>query len=90
MPTFGYKIHISATPYNFNEILNIVIPYLENNKLSYKYIYEKDDILQNFSIKTSMSSSGKLITIYPKDQLSFQKILSELYDRIPKQQMGYM
>ena len=84
MPTFGYKIHISATPYNFNEILNIVIPYLENNKLSYKYIYEKDDILQNFSIKTSMSSSGKLITIYPKDQLSFQKILSELYDRIPK------
>ncbi|WP_455906963.1 class III lanthionine synthetase LanKC N-terminal domain-containing protein, partial [Streptococcus equi] len=38
LPLAGFKIHISATPYNFKEILDIVLPYLDKKHLNYKYI----------------------------------------------------
>lgn len=33
LPLTGFKIHISATPYNFKEILKLVLPYLNEKSL---------------------------------------------------------
>lgn len=88
LPLVGFKIHISATPYNFKDILEAVLPYLDEKQLNYKYISRREDILKNFSIFEKISNSGKLITIYPENTQQFKEILNDLYHIIPNVTAG--
>lgn len=88
LPLAGFKIHISATPYNFKEILDIVLPYLDKKHLNYKYISKQENILKNFSIFEETTSSGKLVTVYPTTTLQFKEILADLYKIIPNSADG--
>lgn len=83
LPIAGFKIHVSATPYNFKNILDIVLPYLDKSEINYKYISKKENILKNFSVFEKAPSSGKLITIYPDNISQFKEILKTLYKIIP-------
>ncbi|RCW17156.1 kinase [Streptococcus gallolyticus] len=88
LPLVGFKIHISATPYNFKAILRVVLPYLNKKHLNYKYISKQEDILKNFSIFEETTNSGKLITIYPENTQQFKEILNDLYKIIPNSTDG--
>ena len=88
LPLVGFKIHISATPYNFKAILEAILPYLDKKHLNYKYISRQEDILKNFSIFEEITNSGKLITIYPENTQQFKDILNDLYKIIPNSTAG--
>ncbi|MGV3011402.1 class III lanthionine synthetase LanKC N-terminal domain-containing protein [Streptococcus thoraltensis] len=88
LPLTGFKIHISATPYNFKEILKLVLPYLNEKSLNYKYISKPECILKDFSTFEEATNSGKLITIYPENTRQFKEILNDLYKIIPNSTDG--
>lgn len=84
LPEFGYKIHISATIENYKTILDLALPFLDDLKVVYKYIYSEKDILFNFSKNEDAAESGKLITIYPQNTEDCKILLSKIYDYLPK------
>lgn len=88
LPEFGFKIHISGTSKNYRYIFSLVIPYLKKSELSFKYLKNDSEILNNLSDLESPGESGKLITIYPKDRTHCIKILDELYDIVPQSMEG--
>ncbi|MGT2755888.1 hypothetical protein [Streptococcus ovuberis] len=83
LPYFGYKIHISATLTNYRELYGMVRPFLEDNRIAYKYIKKHEDIIHNFSVEETAAESGKYFTIYPKTHQDFLTLLEQLYDLIP-------
>lgn len=84
LPDFGFKIHISSTIHNYEQIKNLLIPFLDEKKISYKYINKTKDIYFNYSNKESPAESGKLFTIYPKDRDHFKDLIEEIYTYLPK------
>ncbi|MFF2176734.1 class III lanthionine synthetase LanKC [Lysinibacillus sp. NPDC058147] len=87
MPKQGWKIHISTELDCAQKTLNIVVPYLIDNKISFKYVPNKKELLSKNSKYGDRSSSGKFITIYPNDTNQFLKILPEvenLISELPK------
>lgn len=74
----GFKIHISANLDNYEKILNTIYRFCRENKLTFKYISNKNELINNFSGNTTLWSSGKFITIYPQ-QKCFKSIIEKLY-----------
>lgn len=79
LPHQGFKIHVSCTEQNFQNILNMVYQFCIQHKVTFKYISNYRNLLTNLSGKSSIWSSGKSITIYPKDVHTFKKIIAKLY-----------
>lgn len=88
LPSFGFKIHVSATIENYQEIFDLVSSYLEDRKISWKYLKTPEAIEYNFSDQESSAESGKFITIYPQNIEHLKEILEELYSLIPSDQKG--
>lgn len=84
LPNFGFKIHISATWKNYQKIKKQLIPILEREKVSYKYLKNDEEVWFNFSSQESMAESGKFFTIYPENQGHFLHILDLLYKELDK------
>jgi len=79
IPHQGFKIHVSCTINNFNEILFIVYDFCKKNKIAFKYMSNLDVLKYFLSSKAPRESSGKFITIYPKNDNEFKNILEDLY-----------
>ena len=73
LPHQGFKIHVSCTEQNFQNILNMVYQFCIQHKVTFKYISNYRNLLTNLSGKSSIWSSGKFITIYPKDVHTFKR-----------------
>lgn len=84
---FGFKIHISATFENYHQILESVTPFLDKEKITYKFIGSESDIFYNFSVFEDAAESGKLITIYPQPN-QFREVIENLYQILPKEAEG--
>jgi serine/threonine protein kinase len=74
----GFKIHISATIKNYEQILDIIFNFCKKNNITFKYIANKYELEKNFSGLCSFWSTGKFITIYPQPG-DFRSIVSKLY-----------
>ena len=88
LPKLGFKIHISGTIENYRTIYESVIPYLIFRDVAFKYIEAKESIVYNLSEEESSAESGKLITIYPKNNKHCKQLLEELYKLIPSECKG--
>lgn len=81
LPIQGWKIHIGATLNNAKEILNIASDLLLRKRVAFKFLLD-DNILILFNSKGfSRGSSGKFITVYPKNEKEFINILEDLHRR---------
>ncbi|MFL8951690.1 class III lanthionine synthetase LanKC N-terminal domain-containing protein [Helcococcus kunzii] len=76
--TAGWKIHISSTKENYMEVLYKSIKYLINNRIDFKFISSENGYLYINSKQISTVSSGKFITIYPREH-EFLKVIEDLY-----------
>ncbi|MGT2926653.1 class III lanthionine synthetase LanKC N-terminal domain-containing protein [Streptococcus cuniculipharyngis] len=88
LPTFGFKIHLSATINNYQSLFSLVYPYLISEGITFKYLNSLCAIEENFSEKESPAESGKYITIYPQNREHCQQIIGELYNLIPREMEG--
>ncbi|MGM0950799.1 MAG: class III lanthionine synthetase LanKC [Bacillota bacterium] len=78
MPKQGWKIHITADIHEAQKTLDIVLPYLIKNEISFKFVPNERQLLFKNSKNGDRTSSGKFITIYPYDNKTFLTLLSDL------------
>lgn len=78
IPSQGFKIHISATSGNYQEILDIVFNYARNENIDFKYISNKKWLLHTISSNSERTNSGKFITIYTLNNEHFVQTVLEL------------
>lgn len=88
LPHFGFKIHLSATMDTYQQLFDLVTPYLTSKKISWKYLKDPKAVEYNFSIFESPAESGKFITIYPQDKEHFKALIEDLYALISSEQKG--
>ena len=80
IPMQGWKIHISATPDNANEILSRVTSILfSRGDTDFKFALDMSVLFLLNSKNWSRGGSGKFITIYPQDNEHFLDLIEQLY-----------
>lgn len=78
----GWKIHVSATPNNAQRVLTIVASYCVQVRIPFKHLVSPSIVLSRNSKSAPRSASGKLVTIYPDDDVHFEQILVDLSDAL--------
>ncbi|EME8145400.1 class III lanthionine synthetase LanKC [Enterococcus faecium] len=78
IPVQGWKIHISCSMDQAQEILNTVANLLFSKNIQFKFVSNKSELFLKNSKYADRSSSGKFITIYPPTELIFLTLLDDL------------
>lgn len=76
---YFFKIHISATVYNYKEIFKVVLPILFEKKVQFKIINGEKHLEKINTGEYGYSQIGKIITIYPENETELMYLLEELY-----------
>lgn len=82
LPEQGWKIHVSTTLEEANRTCEDVWDYCIANGLPFKYLLDKNIAVMVNTKYASRGSSGKLITVYPRDEEELHKTLLGLSERI--------
>jgi class III lanthionine synthetase len=78
IPSQGWKIHVSACLDNAEEILTLVWQYCVSREIYFKFLPDRMAFLLRNAKYAPRGSSGKFITIYPRDEAACERILAEL------------
>ncbi|AKU14959.1 class III lanthionine synthetase LanKC [Luteipulveratus mongoliensis] len=78
MPEQGWKVHVSATLDNAEDILKAVESYCHRAGLAYKFIRSRTLLLRRNSKAGDRTASGKFVAIYPTDEAALERTLTEL------------
>ncbi|WP_244996305.1 class III lanthionine synthetase LanKC [Paenibacillus woosongensis] len=84
----GWKIHVSATMENAQQILADISQVLIERKITFKHLLNKTYLHSINSKNGNRISSGKFITIYPPTDEEFYQLLHILYDKVKDQENG--
>jgi serine/threonine protein kinase len=80
LPQQGWKIHVSATPGNAQEVLDRVTSVLfDYQDTDFKFVLDMSTLFLLNSKNWSRAASGKFITIYPPDNHRFLELIEELH-----------
>ncbi|MFD2419587.1 class III lanthionine synthetase LanKC, partial [Amycolatopsis pigmentata] len=77
-PAQGWKVHVSACLDNADEVLESVWDYCLAAALPFKYLAGRQVFFLRNSKYANRGGSGKLVTIYPADDVRFKSVLEEL------------
>lgn len=75
----GWKIHISATLSNCEEILQAAVPIFVQNGVTFKFACDKRMLTLMNSKLWDRGGSGKFVTAYPTNDSQFRNIIDQLY-----------
>ncbi|AMX00148.1 class III lanthionine synthetase LanKC [Rummeliibacillus stabekisii] len=84
----GWKIHISATMNNAQEILEDVSRILIEQQIPFKHIVDAPSLHSLNSKTGGRASSGKFIAIYPSTDTEFLELLDVLYEEVKAYENG--
>jgi hypothetical protein len=82
MPGQGWKIHASATPANAERVLTATHAFCTANGIPFKYLRTRSILTARNSKYAPRQASGKLVTIYPRDEAELERTLTELSARL--------
>ncbi|APU20664.1 class III lanthionine synthetase LanKC [Actinoalloteichus sp. GBA129-24] len=82
LPRQGWKIHVSAGLSNAGRVLDAVWRYCTSQGVSFKFLRTRRILLARNSKYAERAGSGKLITIYPPDEVALRRILVDLDRRL--------
>ncbi|SDC78225.1 class III lanthionine synthetase LanKC [Shouchella lonarensis] len=88
LPDQGWKIHVSSTMNDAEQILKDVREVLIQYKVAFKHIKNKEILLNMNDKSANRGSSGKFIAIYPKDDSEFLFLLDALREKIQSYEKG--
>lgn len=77
-PPQGWKIHITSTIYDAQNVLYDVAEYLFVKSISFKYLSNRTCFIQANGKYADRLESGKFITIYPSSEHIFIQLLKDL------------
>ncbi|NUR87048.1 MAG: lantipeptide synthetase, partial [Nonomuraea sp.] len=78
LPAQGWKIHVSARLEDAERAIAAVRGYCADRGLAFKFLRGPSALVMVNSKAASRASSGKLITIYPRDEAQLELALKEL------------
>ncbi len=78
LPLQGWKIHVSATPANAERVLEKVCGYCFERGVAFKFLRGPAALLMQNSKYAPRGASGKLLTLYPLDEVALERTLTEL------------
>lgn len=78
LPAQGWKIHVSADQRNLYDIGKVVTGYLISHGIDFKIALDVNMFEMLNSKSMARGSSGKFITIYPRDDDQFRACLADL------------
>jgi serine/threonine protein kinase len=78
IPLQGWKIHLSATLDNAENILDAAWEYCVSQNILFKFLTDRITLLLRNAKYADRSGSGKFVTIYPEDTEEFERTLMEL------------
>lgn len=80
LPDQGWKIHISACLDNAESVLDRVFRHCHQRGLSFKFIHGRAALLMRNAKYARRGTSGKFITVYPRDDAELEVACKELGD----------
>ncbi|NRQ31750.1 protein kinase/lanthionine synthetase C family protein [Nonomuraea sp. NN258] len=78
LPAQGWKIHVSARLDDAEKAIETVWDYCVSHAIAFKFLRGAPVLIMVNSKAASRASSGKLITIYPRDEVQLELVLKEL------------
>lgn len=78
MPKQGWKAHVSGTPKNYSSIIEIVTDFCFRRNMVFKVVPNLRSLVIGNSKSAPRESSGKLATIYARDEAEFEAIVKGL------------
>lgn len=78
MPPQGWKIHVSARTADSTDVLRLVIPRLIDAGIGFKFLLDPRSVALTSGKLWPRASSGKFITVYPRNDDSFVATAKEL------------
>ena len=78
IPAQGWKIHVSASRDNAERVLGKLFDYCVPRKISFKFLRSPLALHIRNAKYAPRGASGKLATIYPRDDACCERILAEL------------
>ncbi|MGW2215943.1 class III lanthionine synthetase LanKC N-terminal domain-containing protein, partial [Nonomuraea sp. NPDC001684] len=78
LPTQGWKIHVSARVEDAEKVVDTVWDYCVPRGVAFKFLRGPAVLVMVNSKAASRASSGKLVTIYPRDEGQLELVLKEL------------
>lgn len=82
LPDQGWKVHLSATPDNAQEILHVASGFCHTHRLSFKHLTGPAEIAAANSKDADRAGAGKFVTIYPEDDDRLHLVLTGLDDLV--------
>ncbi|MEO3743340.1 class III lanthionine synthetase LanKC [Plantactinospora sp. B5E13] len=82
LPQQGWKIHVSAGLANAERVLESVWDYCVPRGLSFKFLRGPRMLLLRNSKYARRGSSGKFVTVYPRDEAELELACKELAERL--------
>jgi class III lanthionine synthetase len=77
-PRQGWKIHASACLDNSEDIITRVWEYCVPRDISFKFVSSRLGVLVRNGKYAPRGASGKIVTIYPRDEVACERILADL------------
>lgn len=78
LPAQGWKIHVAARLDNAAHVLDVVRRYCFDNGVAYKFLRSPGLVQTQNAKYAARASSGKFLTLYPRDDKALEHCLSEL------------
>ncbi|MDF5752290.1 class III lanthionine synthetase LanKC [Spongiactinospora sp. TRM90649] len=80
LPAQGWKIHVSARVDDAERALATIWDYCVPRGIAFKFLRGAPVLIMLNSKAASRASSGKLVTIYPRDEGQLELVLKELHE----------
>ncbi|MCT9819291.1 class III lanthionine synthetase LanKC [Microbacterium sp. W1N] len=78
LPDQGWKVHVTTVPSDASDTLELVSAYCAEHRLAFKHVSSAGRLLVSLSKDADRASSGKFITIYPRDESELLDVLTDL------------
>ncbi|GAB3654935.1 class III lanthionine synthetase LanKC [Actinocorallia lasiicapitis] len=78
LPGQGWKIHVSSGLSDARRVLDVVWEYCLRTGLAFKFLRGEHVLVMQNSKAADRASSGKFVTLYPRDERELEQVLAEL------------
>ncbi len=90
LPAQGWKIHVSAGHHNVHRVAASVVRHLTEHEIDFKIALDINIFEMLSSKAMSRGSSGKLVTVYPRDEDEFRACLADLAEILDGEEGAYV
>ncbi|WP_406207723.1 class III lanthionine synthetase LanKC [Kitasatospora sp. NBC_01560] len=90
LPDQGWKVHVSGSLDEAPDIIGTVLDFCRTERISAKFLAGRETVLKANSKYAPRGSSGKLLTLYPRDPDELRRLLDGLTPLLAGRQGPYI